>query len=343
VLATAVAEGVNPDTTSYVSAPLHYQPDPYSEAWDVATYSHSYSGSTSIARATLASDNTVYARMTLDLGPEKVAQMAHRLGVRSSLKTREGAYVPSLGLGAMGVSPLDMASAYATLAAGGVYSEPMAIRKVELAEGGEDKDAPWGKAHRRRVIADWVADTVTEILEDNIQAGTGTGAAIGRTAAGKTGTTEEHSDAWFCGYTPNLSTTVWVGYPQAEIPMTSVHGISVAGGTFPAQIWRLFMGSALDGTREWEFPEPRNEPIWREFTRGQYAGEVSSYRSYNPPPPATTTQAAKPKPTAPPPPPPPGDPLPPPPPVDPLPPPPPDEPPPPPEPKPPHPPPPPPG
>ncbi len=341
VLATAVAEGVNPDTTSYVSAPLHYQPDPYSEAWDVATYSHSYSGSTSISRATLASDNTVYARMTLDLGPENVAQMAHRLGVRSSLKTREGAYVPSLGLGAMGVSPLDMSSAYATLAAGGVYSEPMAIRKVELAEGGEDKDAGWGKPRRRRVIADWVAETVTDILEQNIQAGTGTGAAIGRTAAGKTGTTEEHSDAWFCGYTPNLSTTVWVGYPQAEIPMTSVHGISVAGGTFPAQIWRLFMGSALDGTREWEFPEAKNEPIWREFTRGQYAGEVSTYRPYTPP--ATTTQAAKPKPTPPPPPPPPPpDPLPPPP-AEPLPPPPPDEPPPPPDPKPPLPPPPPPG
>jgi penicillin-binding protein 1A len=343
VLTAAVAEGVNPDTTSYVSAPLHYQPDPYSEAWDVETYSHSYLGSTSISHATLASDNTVYARLTLDLGPEKVAHMAHRLGVRSSLKTREGAYVPSLGLGAMGVSPLDMSSAYATLAAGGVYSQPMAIRKVELVDGGEDKDAGWGKPRRRRVIADWVAATVTDILEQNIQSGTGTGAAIGRTAAGKTGTTEEHSDAWFCGYTPNLSTTVWVGYPQAEIPMTSVHGISVAGGTFPAQIWRLFMSSSLDGTREWEFPEAKGEPIWHPFTRGQYAGEVSSYnysynRSYTPP---AATQAAKPKPKPPPPPPPPPvDPLPPPP-V--APPPPPVEPPPPPEPQPPQPPPPPPG
>jgi penicillin-binding protein 1A len=183
---------------------------------------------------------------------------------------------------------------------------------------------------------------VTDILEQNIQSGTGTGAAIGRPAAGKTGTTEEHSDAWFCGYTPNLSTTVWVGHPQGEIPMTSVHGISVAGGTFPAQIWRLFMGSALDGTREWEFLEPKGEPIWHPFTRGQYAGEVSSYspgRSYYTPPPPPT-QAAKPKPTPkPPPPPPPVDPLPPPP-VEP-PPPPPVEPPPPPEPQPPQPPPPP--
>jgi penicillin-binding protein 1A len=312
VLTEAVSEGVNPETTTYLSAPLHYQPDPASPAWDVATYSHSYSGTTSIARATLASDNTVFARLTLDLGPEKVAQMAHRLGVRSSLKTREGIYVPSLGLGSMGVSPLDMASAYATLAAGGIYSEPMAIRKVELAVGGEDEDAGWGRPRRRRVIADWVADSVTEILEDNIRSGTGTGAAIGRPAAGKTGTTEEHSDAWFCGYTPNLSTTVWVGYPQAEIPMRSVHGISVAGGTFPAQIWRLFMSSALDGTRVWEFSEPKSEPIWHPFTRGQYAGEASRYTGpYVAPAPTTTKEESR-KRRPPPPPPPPAPELPPP-------------------------------
>jgi penicillin-binding protein 1A len=315
VLAAAVAEGVDPDSTTYLSAPLHYQPSPYVEPWEVATYSHSYLGSTTISRATLSSDNTVFARLTLDLGPGKVAAMAHRLGVRSSLKAKEGIYVPALGLGSMGVSPLDMASAYATLAAGGVHSEPMAIRKVELVDGSEDKAAGWGKPDRQRVIADWVADTVTEILEDNIQAGTGTGAAIGRTAAGKTGTTEEHSDAWFCGYTPNLSTTVWVGYPQAEIPMESVHGISVAGGTFPAQIWRLFMSSALDGTREWEFPEPRNEPIWRPFTRGEYGGEASSSGGYYyEPPPATTTEKSPARKAGPPPPaePPPAEPPPPP-------------------------------
>ena len=307
VLAAAVAEGVDPNSTTYLSAPLHYQPDPYSEPWEVATYSHDYLGSTTIARATLSSDNTVYARLTLDLGPDKVAAMAHRMGVRSSLKAKEGVYVPSLGLGAMGVSPLDMASAYATLASGGIYSEPMAIRKIEFPDGEEDKSGDWGRPRRKRVIADWVADTVTEVLEDNIQAGTGTGAAIGRTAAGKTGTTEEHSDAWFCGYTPNLSTTVWVGYPQAEIPMENVHGISVAGGTFPAQIWRLFMSSALDGTRDWEFPEPRHEPIWRPFTRGQYAGEVSSGGSTYYAPSSTTTETK----TTPPPPPPPAEPPPP--------------------------------
>ena len=301
VLAEAVSEGVNPDTTAYVSAPLHYQPDPYSDAWDVATYSHSYSGSTSITRATLASDNTVFARLTLDLGPEQVAQMAHRLGVRSSLKTREGAYVPSLGLGSIGVSPLDMASAYATISAGGIYSKPMAIRKVVLADGKEDEDFGWGKPDRQRVIADWVAAEVTEILEANIQGGTGVGANIGRPAGGKTGTTEDHADAWFCGITPTLSATVWVGYPQAEIPMTNVHGISVAGGTFPATIWRLFMEEAIGPTPVRDFPEAQSSPVWRTFTRGQYAGEVA------PPPPTTTTTAttrpSKPKPAPPPPPP----------------------------------------
>jgi penicillin-binding protein 1A len=333
VLTEAVSEGVNPDTTSYLSAPLHYQPDPYSEAWDVSTYDHSYVGSTSITRATLRSDNTVFARLTLDLGPEKVAAMAHRLGVRSTLKTPEGAYVPSMGLGSIGVSPLDMASAYATLAAGGIYSEPMAIRKVVLADGKEDKDAGWGHARRRRVIADWVAGEVTKILEENIQSGTGVGANISRPAGGKTGTTENHADAWFCGITPTLSATVWVGYPQAEIPMTNVHGISVAGGTFPATIWRLFMTEAIGSTPVRDFPEVHSSPIWHPFTRGQYAGEVPSYSSgyyhyYRPPaaPTATATGKRKPAPPPPqatPPPPPPPEPIPPPPPPEPVPPPPP--------------------
>ena len=150
--------------------------------------------------------------------------MARKLGVRSPLAV-DGAVVPSIGLGAMDVSPLDMASAYATLAAGGIYSEPMAIRKVILPDG-EDTSAGWGKPKRKRVISDGVAYTVTRILEQNVDYGTGVGADYGHPAAGKTGTTEEWSDAWFCGYTPRLGTTVWVGYPKGKIPMTSVHGIS---------------------------------------------------------------------------------------------------------------------
>jgi penicillin-binding protein 1A len=274
VLTAAVAEGVDPDSTTYNSHEFVYQPDPLLPPWEVSTYDHSYLGSVPISRATLSSDNTVFAQLTLDLGPQKVAAMAHRLGVRSNLKTREGVYVPSLGLGSAGVSPLDMASAYATLAAGGIYSEPMAIRKVILPINGGtvDTDAGWGRPVRHRVIPDWVAAEVTEILEDNMTQGTGTGANIflNRPAAGKTGTTDDHTDAWFCGYTPTLSSTVWVGYPQAQVPMENVHGISVAGGTFPATIWNLFVRSAIGASEPVDFAEPTSEPQWREFD-GRYA------------------------------------------------------------------------
>jgi penicillin-binding protein 1A len=282
VLAAAVNRGVNPGTTYYVSAPFHYQPDPLTPAWDVSTYDHTYLGSTSITNATLHSDNTVYAQLTLDIGPRKVAQMAYKLGVRSPLATKEGAYVPSLGLGAIPVSPLDLASAYATLAAGGIYSKPMAIRKVVLGNGKEDTDAGWGDPERKRVIAKGVAYTVTQILEQNMLHGTGVGAYFGRPAAGKTGTTDSYADAWFCGYTPTLEATVWVGYPRGEIPMLNVHGIAVSGPTFPATIWRTFMQNAVGREKPRNFVIPSVLPTWHSFTHGQYA--VGSY-TYSPPPP----------------------------------------------------------
>jgi penicillin-binding protein 1A len=270
VLTAAIEMGMNPDTTYYTSAPFHYQPDPYTPAWDVQTYDHSYSGSISVHSATLASDNTVYAQLTLDVGPDKVAAMAHRLGVRSHLDV-----VPAMGLGADAISPLEEASAYATLAAGGIYSKPMAIREVRLANGKVDTDAGWGKPQRRRAISDGVAYEVTRILQDNVLEGTGVGAYFGRTAAGKTGTTDNHADAWFSGFTPQLETTVWVGYPQGEIPMENVHGIAVAGGTFPATIWRLFMEAALAHVPALDWRQPVNEVVWKPWTQGQYGSSLS--------------------------------------------------------------------
>ena len=288
VLTAAVAQGVDPETTSYVSAPFHYQPNPLVPAWDVSTYDHTYVGTTTIRRATLRSDNTVYAKLTLDVGPANVARMAKKLGVQTPLQA-----VPSIGLGSLAVSPLDMASAYATLAAGGVYSKPKAIRKVALANGKLDTDAPWGQAERTRVIPDGVAYEVTKILHENILYGTGVAANIGRPEAGKTGTTDNHADAWFCGYTPNLEATVWVGYPRAEIPMENVHGIAVAGGTFPAQIWNRFMSRALRYSPAVDFPLPKHEPVWKPFHQGKYAiGYVPVYQA----PTTAITSAAPPPP-----------------------------------------------
>ena len=297
VLAAAVNEGMNPDSTYYTSAPFHYQPDPYTPAWDVQTYDHSYSGSISVHSATLASDNTVYAQLTLDVGPDKVAEMAHKLGIRSHLDV-----VPAMGLGADAISPLEEASAYATLAAGGIYSKPMAIRKVVLANGKEDTDAGWGKPQRNRVISDGVAYEVTKILEDNVLGGTGVGAYFGRPAAGKTGTTDNHADAWFSGYVPQLETTVWVGYPQGEIPMENVHGIAVAGGTFPATIWKLFMETAMENTPALSWQSPLDPVVWQPFTQGQYGSSLRPSTTYYSP---TTTSGQTTTAKAPPPPPPP--------------------------------------
>jgi penicillin-binding protein 1A len=291
VLAEAVEEGVSP-STSYLSAPFRWQPDPTcSEAvdpncvWEVETYGGDYVGATSISAATLRSDNTVYARLTLDVGPENVVDIAHRMGIKTKLEP-----VASIGLGSNSVSVLEMASAYATLAAGGVYSEPMAIRRVVLANGREDDEAGWGKPRRRRVFSDGVAYEVTKILEANMQGGTGTGAYFGRPAAGKTGTTENHADAWFVGYTPQLATAVWVGYPNAQIEMTNVHGIQVAGGTFPATIWNLFMSAALANAPVRDFPFPRTPVDWQSFD-GQYAFDGATQTGGGSSSATTTTQA----------------------------------------------------
>jgi penicillin-binding protein 1A len=254
-LTTAVSEGVNPFTTSYLSAPFYYAP----LKWNVQTYEHTYAGVESLASATIQSDNTVYARLALDVGAQNIVDMARKLGIRTSKLTPD----PAIALGAESVTPLEEASAYATLAAGGVYSKPMAITKVVLPDGKVDTTAGWGKPQQERVVPDWVASTVTKVLEENMLYGTGRGAHVsGRTDAGKTGTTDNYADAWFSGYTPLLEATVWIGYPQGEVPMLDVHGIAVSGPTFPADIWHLFMESATAGRKDVPFPEPTTTPTW---------------------------------------------------------------------------------
>jgi penicillin-binding protein 1A len=285
VLTAAIATGINPDWATYTSAPLTYT-SPTGETWEVSTYDGSSYGSSSVSTATLRSDNTVYAQLTLDVEAWRVVQMARRLGIdRSPLPV-----VPSVGLGSASVSPLEMSVGYATLAAGGVYSRPLAIRKV-IKDGEVDRDAGWGTVQRQRVIADWVAAEVTDLLEQNILAGTGTAAQIARPAAGKTGTTDDHADAWFAGYTPSLQTTVWVGHIRGRVPMENVHGISVAGGTFPAQIWGKFMLEALRNVSAEDFPAPTTEPIWRSFEPGSHAitfgSHTDSYGVTTTPPPAS--------------------------------------------------------
>jgi len=205
---------------------------------------------------------------------------------------RNARYYPSLGIGSIAVTPLDMASAYATLAARGIYSKPMAITKVILARGQVDTKAGWGKPERKQVISPGVAYEVTRILQENVISGTGIGANFGRPAAGKTGTTENHADGWFCGYTPQLEATVWMGYQQGEISMYNVHGTSVAGGNFPATIWHLFMQQALANEPTKNFLLPLTYPTYKDWHgEWQYSGGsyVPSTPTYSSPSSTTTT------------------------------------------------------
>jgi penicillin-binding protein 1A len=260
VLTQAVQREINPWTTKYLSAPFLGPNN-----WHVQTFERTYSGRIPISQATLLSDNTVYARLTLDLGPKPIADLAHQMGVQSPLKP-----VPSIGLGANGISPLDLASAYATLADGGVAHQPTILSKVVFPDGHTEaaQNSP-GK----RVVDAKVAAVVTKILAANVQAGTGTAAALaGRPAAGKTGTTDSFADAWFAGWVPQLTTVAWVGYPTRERPMRGIHGIAgVTGGTLPAEIWHAYMTAALQGQPVEQFANPGSPPYKRWCGRYEFA------------------------------------------------------------------------
>ncbi len=258
VLTAAVRQGIDPDSTYYTSKPLSIN-DPKYGPWTVKTFGNTYSGSISLTRATLSSDNSVYAQLILDVGPDKVCETAKLLGITTKLDC-----YPAEGLGGLtrGVTPLEMSSAYATLAAGGVRRRPTSIERVEFPDG---KSENLGEAKGKRVLTDGEAYEVTKILEQNVQSGTGTNANYGCPAAGKTGTTDEGKDAWFVGYTPNLSTSVWVGYPDAGVAIPGAQG-----GTLAAPVWNAFM-SVAHGDDCSPFPEPETPA---ELTK--YYGESTS-------------------------------------------------------------------
>jgi penicillin-binding protein 1A len=257
VLTTAIRKGIDPDSTTYTSKPLNIN-DPVYGKWQVKTFGNSYIGTVSLTRATLSSDNTVYAQLILDVGPKAVCETAKLLGITTKLDC-----YPAEGLGGLtrGVTTLEMAGAYATLASGGIRHRPTGIERVVFPDG---KSENLAKSEGKRVLTDGQASEVTRVLKMNVQSGTGTAANYGCPAAGKTGTTDEAKDAWFVGYTPHLSAAVWVGYPDAGIAMPGAQG-----GTYAAPVWHAFMlaahGNACD-----DFPPPQQPAVFHPFF-GKYA------------------------------------------------------------------------
>jgi penicillin-binding protein 1A len=244
VLATALKEGVAPSTT-FDSKQVTINAG--GRLWEVHNYEDEYLGPITIQQATAYSDNAVFAQLTKLVGPQNIANTAKSLGIKSRLQP----YF-SIGLGAQGVNPLEMARAFSAFANGGKRidgrrfgNEPRVITKVANEKGRPiDDNTP----RPVQALSEENAALVTSLLQNVIKYGTGKAAALasGRPAAGKTGTTENYGDAWFVGYTPQLVTAVWVGYPNEVRPMTyQYHGKPIAGGTFPALIWKSFMERAL--------------------------------------------------------------------------------------------------
>jgi penicillin-binding protein 1A len=272
VLADALSRGVDPNSTYYLSHTLTPGWLPAYPTYEVKTFENtSLDKSIDLVQATLTSDNTVYAQLAADLGEQTVTQMAYKMGVKEHLDS-----YPAEALGGLtvGVSPLEMANVYATLADGGYRNTPIAITKVVFPDGYTDTN--WGTPHRVKVLSSGVTAEETEILHENVESGTATRSAIDCPTAAKTGTTSEFTDAWLDGYMPNYSTSVWMGYPNKAIPMTDVHGEAQQGGYLAAEIWHTYMAAVTEGQPCTQFPAP-TEPISYQPFFGKYAttGETS--------------------------------------------------------------------
>jgi penicillin-binding protein 1A len=260
-LADALSRGVDPNSTYYFSHTLEPGWLPKFPTYEVKTFEGtSLDKSINLVNATLTSDNTVYAQLAADLGQSTITQMAYKMGVKTHLSS-----YPAEALGGLtlGVTPLEMADVYATLADGGWRNSPIAITKVVFPDG--NVDANWGRPHRVKVLSEGVTAEETNILEQNVHSGTATRSAINCPTAAKTGTTSELVDAWLDGYTPNYSTVVWMGYPNKRVSMTDVHGEPQQGGYLPAEIWHDYMSTVTEGKPCVPFPEPKEAISYAPF------------------------------------------------------------------------------
>jgi penicillin-binding protein 1A len=254
VLAAALEEGYSPNDTINGTSPCSIkQPRPL-EDYEPGNYEGSAGGVMTLTEATAKSVNCAYAKLGVIVGLDNVISMAKKLGIKSPLEE-----VPSLSLGSKEVTPLEMASAYGVFAADGIRHEPRFIEKVVNNEGDTIVDE---ESDGERVISSQLARVETQVLRRVVEGGTGTRARLpNQQVAGKTGTSQEHQNAWFVGYTPQLSTAVWMGAPGANISMLNVGGIKVTGGSYPARIWREFTLPSLAGQPSRPFLTPNQRLI----------------------------------------------------------------------------------
>ena len=270
---TALQEGIHPGTTFDSKSPYQFTYQGKTEM--VANYEEGNGGPTTLDDATINSVNVVYTQAALRVGPEKIKKVAKSLGQPDSIKA-----LPSLTLGTSEVTPLEMASSYGVFASGGTYAEPYLVTRIKDPKG----KVVWQHNKKtRRAMDQKEAGVVNGILQRVVTEGTGKAAAFGRPAAGKTGTTNDSKDAWFVGYTPQLSTAVWVGYVDGARTVTDGRGRQAFGGGPPARIFSSTMKAALQGVRETPFQVNKPEDI------GLKLGGATNGAPLPPPPPVGQT------------------------------------------------------
>ena len=263
-LVAALENGISPQTVFPAPGSIEIPLD-NGEVWPVSNSEGGSYGSLTLEQATVNSVNTVYAQLIQRLGPEKVIEAATRMGIRCCKRVSEPggdgrdsdleAY-PSAVLGANEVNTLEMASAYGTLAAGGIHAQPTPVISITDSRGRVVFES---QREARRVVDPKIVSVADGILEQVVSSGTGTNAILSppRPQIGKTGTEDSYRDAWFVGAIPQLTAAVWVGFPEGQIPMAPPRTrITVFGGTWPAFIWKLFMSNATKGMPARDFPTP---------------------------------------------------------------------------------------
>ncbi|MDP9223749.1 MAG: transglycosylase domain-containing protein [Actinomycetota bacterium] len=332
-LLTAIDQGVSPEKTTFSGAspvtitdPRCATKDPATgtyQPWQPENFEGEQFGRINLDQATTDSVNTVYAQLIAEIGPDKVARTLDKFGYGREGTTNERKITPncSLALGAIPVTPLEHARAYAALASRGKLPTVTPIRYV-VSGSGKCLDEYLGARktckNRHRDITRTIdtqnnIDVLTQVLTHVVQSGTATAANIGRPVAGKTGTTQDHEDAWFAGYVPQLTTVVWMGYPvehaKGRPPFTPqmqycgdvvlcrpVRGINVAGGTFPAVIWAKYMQAAVRNMPVEQFALPITLPT--KVLNSPVAQPIPASPSHSPTPTPTPTRTASPTPSA---------------------------------------------
>jgi penicillin-binding protein 1A len=276
VLAAALRDNISPETR-YLSRTFTF---PFNgEEVTVANYDDIERGGITVREAMAESDNTVFVQLALDLGLNNVVKTAKDMGITSTLNP-----YPSTAIGGLeeGVSPLQMASAYATFAAGGIHREPYTVERIERVEFGERETVHDHRVQGKRILSSAQAAVASEVLRGVVEDGTAAffhdlDEEIGRPSVGKTGTTDDFVDAWYVGYTPRLATAVWVGHPEGRTPMTDVHGEPVINGeNLPLDLWIEFMSQATAGDPALDFADA-DESKLRLLNRG-YARNPYAYR-----------------------------------------------------------------